>query len=428
MEGYMTLYELNARVRQVLDRGMADEYWVQAELSEVRIHATGHCYLELVQKDPRADTLLAKARATIWRSVFCLLKPYFEQATGQVLAPGIRVLLKVTPTFHELYGYSLTVTDIDPSYTLGDTAQRRRQILERLEQEGVLTLNKELMLPALCLRIAVISSESAAGYGDFIDQLHRSPQGYAFRTKLFPAVMQGGGVEASVIQALEAIYRQQERWDAVVIVRGGGATSDLTGFDTYLLAAHCAQFPLPILTGIGHERDDTVVDAVAHTRVKTPTAAAEFLLAHMDQTAACLDGMASRLGLAARRRMEAEHLRLERLAARLPAAARLRSATEAHRLQEAASRLALHLRLRLAGEQHRLALLQHRLDSASPQRMLRRGYAWVVDADGRVLTDASRVRPGEILHVRMWKGRIEATVQAVEPMPDETQQTTDNYK
>ncbi|MGN0036491.1 MAG: exodeoxyribonuclease VII large subunit [Bacteroidaceae bacterium] len=426
MEGCMTLYELNARVRQVLDQGMADEYWVQAELSEVRIHATGHCYLELVQKDPGTDMLLAKARATIWRSVFCLLKPYFEQATGQVLAPGIRVLLKVTPTFHELYGYSLTVTDIDPSYTLGDTARRRREILERLEQEGVLTLNKELVLPALCLRIAVISSESAAGYGDFIDQLHHSSRRYAFRTHLFPAVMQGGGVEASIIQALETIYRQQARWDAVVIVRGGGATSDLAGFDTYLLAAHCAQFPLPILTGIGHERDDTVVDAVAHTRVKTPTAAAEFLLAHMDQTAAYLDETASRLGLAARRRMEAEHLRLERVAALLPAAARLRLTTEEHRLQDVSSRLALHLRLRLTHEEHRLALLQQRLDSVSPQRLLRRGYAWVVGSDGRVLTDASRVRPGEQLHIRMWKGRIEATVQTVELMPDETEQTTDH--
>ena len=232
----LSLYELNALVRQALERQVSATYWVQAELSDVRVNASGHCYVEFVQKSPRGNALVAKARGTIWANVFQMLKPYFEEATGQVFAPGIKVLVCVSVSFHELYGYSLTVHDIDPAYTLGDLAQRRREILRQLEEEGVLTLNKELPMPLLPQRVAVISSPTAAGYGDFRHQLEHNPRGYYFLVELFPAVMQGDAVEETVLDALDRINARLAEFDVVVIIRGGGATSDLSGFDTYMLA------------------------------------------------------------------------------------------------------------------------------------------------------------------------------------------------
>ena len=260
----ISLYDLNALVRRSIEQCLPDEFWVQAELSDVRTNSTGHCYLEFIQKDPRSNNLIAKARGTIWANVYRLLKPYFEEATGQAFVSGIKVLVQVTVSFHELYGYSLTVQDIDPTYTLGDMAKRRREILKQLEEEGVLTLNKELDMPRLPQRIAIISSPTAAGYGDFCHQLQNNSRRFYFYTELFPALMQGDRVEDSVLAALDKVNVRLPEFDVVVIIRGGGATSDLSGFDTYLLAAACAQFPLPIITGIGHERDDTVRDAVAH--------------------------------------------------------------------------------------------------------------------------------------------------------------------
>ena len=228
----LSLYDLNALVRRSLEQCLPDEYWVQAELSDVRTNSTGHCYLEFIQKDSRSNNLIAKARGTIWANVYRLLKPYFEESTGQAFVSGIKVLVQVTVSFHELYGYSLTVQDIDPTYTLGDMARRRREILKQLEEEGVLTLNKELEMPVLPQRIAVVSSPTAAGYGDFCHQLKNNSRGFFFHTELFPALMQGDRVEESVLSALDAILNRQEDFDAVVIIRGGGATSDLSGFDT----------------------------------------------------------------------------------------------------------------------------------------------------------------------------------------------------
>ncbi|MBQ8443183.1 MAG: exodeoxyribonuclease VII large subunit, partial [Bacteroides sp.] len=282
-EQALSLYELNGLVKRSIRNSMPETYWLQAELSDVRSNYSGHCYLEFIQKDASGNNLIAKARGTIWSNIYKMLKPYFEQETGQAFASGIKVLVRVSVDFHELYGYSLTVLDIDPTYTVGDMERKRREILRQLEEEGVIDLNKELEMPLLPQRVAVISSATAAGYGDFCNQLANNPRGYGFHTQLFPAIMQGDRVEESVIAALNAIYAQLDCWDVVVIIRGGGATSDLSGFDTYELAANCAQFPLPIITGIGHERDDTVIDLVAHTRVKTPTAAAAFLIACMDK-------------------------------------------------------------------------------------------------------------------------------------------------
>ena len=405
----LSLYELNHRVREAIDQSLPGEYWVQAEMSSVNVNAAGHCYIELVQKNDRGPGLVAKARATVWAGRFRMLKPYFEQATGQAFVAGISVLLLVMAEFHELYGLSYIVQDIDPAYTLGDMARRRREILQRLESEGTLRLNKELELPIVPQRIAVISSETAAGYGDFCNQLLTNPYGFAFTTRLFPAVMQGDRVEASVIAALDAVAAEVEQWDVVVIIRGGGATSDLAGFDTYELASNCAQFPLPIITGIGHERDDTVIDAVAHTRVKTPTAAAEFLVNRLveaaEHLAHCVDAVADGIS----RRMTAEQQRLARLAQRLPGAFALRRTNEEHRLGRAMERISTGIGNLLTRQQHRLELAEKVLEGASPERILRRGYSITYRA-GRAVRSAADVAVDEVLLTRFADGDIYSKV------------------
>lgn len=281
----LTLYELNNFVRGVLSETFSQYLWIRAETSDVRMNQNGHCYLEFIEKDSNNRNIIAKARGSIWSNVFRMLKAYFESETGQLFSSGLKVLVQVSVEFHEVYGYSLNVHNIDPTYTLGDQARNRAAILKQLEEEGVLNLNKELELSPVTNRIAVISSPTAAGYEDFCNQLENNADGFVFYTKLFPAVMQGEKTEQSIINALDRIYAHYDKFDAVVIIRGGGATSELSSFDSYLLAANCAQFPLPIITGIGHERDDTVVDIVAHTRAKTPTAVAEFLVRQLQSTA-----------------------------------------------------------------------------------------------------------------------------------------------
>lgn len=409
----LSLYDLNALVRRCLEGCLPDEYWVQAELSEVRVHpATGHCYVEFVQKDPRGNNLVAKARGVIWSNVFRLLKPYFEESTGQTFTAGIKVLVQVTVSFHELYGYSLTVQDIDPTYTLGDMAQRRRQILKQLEEDGVLTLNKELPMPVLPQRIAVISSATAAGYGDFCHQLEHNPRGYSFKTKLFAAAMQGDRVEESILAALDKINGQAGDFDVVVIIRGGGATSDLSCFDSYWLAAACAQFPLPIITGIGHERDDTVLDSVAHTRVKTPTAAAELLIGCMDEAADHLADLAARMHESVTARLKQERTRLYQLRHRIPAASVRRVSSAKLALLTARKDLHRSVEAMLARRKHRLALLKQRLADASPDKLLARGYS-ITLKDGKAVKNVSRLQAGDVLTTRVYQGEITSTVQTI---------------
>lgn len=426
----LSLFELNALVRKSVKLCLPDEYWVQAELSDVRTNYSGHCYLEFVQKDPRGNALVAKARGMIWSNIYSMLKPYFERETGQTFTSGIKVLVKVTVDFHELYGYSLTVVDIDPAYTLGDMARRRKEIIRRLEEEGVLTLNKELEMPLLPQRVAVISSATAAGYGDFCNQLLNNSDGLVFYPHLFAAVMQGDKVEASVIAVLNAIYKEVDRWDVVVIIRGGGATSDLSGFDTYDLAANCAQFPLPIITGIGHERDDTVIDMVSHTRVKTPTAAAEFLINRMRETASDLERYISyfhqtiperiahskerleqwvaRIPSRVQMRLQHERFRQERMAVRMNTAWQTRFLCEEYRLR-LEQRLATAIEARLQRERHRLQLAQSQVEAASPELLLKRGYSLTLK-DGKAVTDASALHPGDVLTTRVAKGEFKSKV------------------
>lgn len=405
----LSLLELNSLVRRSLEQCLPDEYWIQAELSDVRSNTTGHCYLEFVQKDPRSNNLVAKARGMIWSNIYRLLKPYFEETTGQLFTSGIKVLVKVTVQFHELYGYSLTVLDIDPAYTLGDMARRRREILMQLEEEGVLTLNKELEMPVLPQRIAVISSATAAGYGDFCHQLQHNPGGFFFYTELFPALMQGNQVEESVLAALDRINDRVNDFDVVVIIRGGGATSDLSGFDTYLLAAACAQFPLPVITGIGHERDDTVLDSVAHTRVKTPTAAAELLIHRITESADHLEELSARLQQGAYALLEQEGRRLEMIQIRIPNLVHRKLTDARFDLLAAGKDLAQATQTLLSRHRHRLELLQQRVADASPDKLLNRGYS-ITLKDGKAVTDAASLNPGDQLVTRLAKGSFTSEV------------------
>lgn len=403
----LSLYELNRLIRLTLNECMADAYWVQAELSEVREAHNGHCYIELVQKAERGNTLLAKARGNIWANIYKMLKPYFESETGQCFTAGIKVLLQVTVEYHEQYGLSLTVHDIDPTYTLGDMARRRREILMQLETEGVLTLNKELPMPLLPQRVAVVSAAGAAGYGDFSDQLLHNPYGFAFYPKLFPAVMQGDRVEASIIAALDKIAAERDDWDVVVIIRGGGATSDLSGFDTYPLAVNCAQFPLPIITGIGHERDDTVLDMIAHTRVKTPTAAAEFLVAQLVDAADMLEQLVAALTHGVNERMRREETRLTQLATRLPSLFALTHARQLHRIEQLENRMRAALQQTIVNQTHRLALLEKVLEGASPQLILQRGYT-ITRCDGKVVRDVASLPQEAVLTTQFADGEVKS--------------------
>ena len=426
----ITLYELNELVKETLELGMPDTYWVQAELSEVRVN-NGHCYVEFVQKDRRGNGLVAKARGNIWRNVFAILKPIFERATGQLFTAGIKVLVEVSVSFHELYGYSLNVMDIDPSYTLGDMARKRQEILHQLQEEGVLELNKELDMPMLPKRIAVISSPTAAGYGDFSNQLANNQGGFYFHTELFPAIMQGDGVEQSILQALDIIYAREEEFDVVVIIRGGGATSDLTGFDTYPLAAAVAQFPLPIITGIGHERDDTVLDMVSHTRVKTPTAAAEFLIDRMQEVADELTDLSQRLYHGAATLLADSKERLLRIQTRIPTRAMQRINDHSlylinvrHNISQAAilqverkkqqfPLLKQHL-LQLSmsiieKKRFQLTLLQQKTADASPAKLLARGYS-ITLKNGKVIKDASLLKPGDEIVTKLKRGEVSSIV------------------
>lgn len=427
-----SLLELNNRVKGAVLNAFPETCWVRAEMSDVRTNAaSGHCYLEFVEKNAITGQLVAKARGSIWAKTFRMLKPYFEMETGQLFASGLKVLVKVSVEFHELYGYSLTVLDIDPAYTLGDMIRKRLEIIRQLKEEGVFTLNKELPFPTLPKRIAVITSPTAAGYEDFLNQLANNKAGYPFYTKLFPALMQGERTEASVIAALDCVYRNADCFDVVVIIRGGGATSDLNSFDSYLLAANCAQFPLPIITGIGHERDDTILDLVAHTRMKTPTAVAEFLIGQMDkaagevndlQQAVCrmatdilskqknfLQLLGSRFPALAVNRIERSRAALQRIGIQLPTDAHAFLNRWASNLEAMQVRLANRATNSLAERTRFIQLTEQFIKMASPAYVLKRGYSLTLK-DGKIVKQAAGLVAGDELVTRFADGEVRSTI------------------
>ena len=426
----MTLYELNSMVRDVVELGMPGSYWVEAELSEVR-ERSGHCYMELVQKDLTGNSTVARASARCWRLTWASVRPGFEQVTGEHFRAGLKVLLQVHAQFHENFGFSWIVTDIDPAYTLGDMARRRQEIIRILKEEGVFDLNKELCLSLFASRIAVVSSESAAGYGDFCNQLDTNAYGFAFSVRLFPAVMQGERTEGSIISALDAINSEADDFDCVVIIRGGGAVSDLSAFDSLALAENVANFPLPVITGIGHERDESVLDMVANKRVKTPTAAAALLIENLKHTYDRIVQAQERISVSVSRRMDYERVRLERVSGRIPvlfslvktrqqaridsffarvgAAAGRIVAEERLRLDRLSVALAPAVRQRLSAENHRLELLGQRISAVDPAILLRRGYSITLH-NGRAVYSPGQLSDGDVIETRLAEGNVRSVV------------------
>lgn len=390
----LSLLELNEQVKQTLKLSFATPVWIRAEIAELHENANGHCYLEFVEKSSDSDLIVAKQKAMIWSFTYRLLKPYFESSTGTALAVGMKVLVSCQIEFHELYGMSLNVRDIDPIFTVGEMAVRRAEIIRRLTSEGVADMNKQLEIPFVPQRIAVVSSASAAGFGDFQDQLERNAFGYQFYVKLFPAVMQGSQTEQSVITALGKIADNQDLFDVVVLIRGGGSTSDLAAFDNYNLALHCAQFPLPIISGIGHQRDDSIVDLVAHTRVKTPTAAAEFLVDCMQEADAFVTNLASSLANQARLIITDAQTRQQTLIMRLPQ--QVKQIVNGAQLILQAQNFSIKQAVKkvISNEEKRLDLLTRFVEMSDPYFVLNRGYSYT-EKDGKKISSVSQLAVGD---------------------------------
>lgn len=370
---HIRLVELNSFVKKLIADNTQPQ-WITAEISEVNEHYSGHCYLELIEKDDADEHIIAKAKAVIWSFTYRMIKPYFETTTHERLMAGMKVLVKVEVSFHEAYGYSLVIKDIDPQYTLGDMARKRALIIQQLYAEGVMDLNKEIDLPLLVQRIAVISSPGAAGYTDFCNQLHGNAFGFVFYHRLFAAVMQGTETEASIINALEAVYEHKELFDVVVIIRGGGATSDLSWFDNYNIAYHCTQFPLPILSGIGHDKDVSVVDMVAHTSLKTPTAVAQFLVDCMQQTESNLHTVKEEIINYTEQALESWQQRLQLVTLQLPNAVKRKVEQAYYTLTSSIQHLQHRSKQNLTQKAYTLDKHQQYVQLVSPIRIFEKGY------------------------------------------------------
>lgn len=426
----ITLREFNNRIKRLLNNPAVCNCWIRADLSDVNVRG-GHCYLELLEKDERTGATVAKMRGIIWANRFAYLRQKFLQVTGQELRSGMKVMLEVSVNYHEQYGISLIITDIDPSYTLGDMERLRREILARLKAEGIIDMNKQLPFPTVPQRIAIVSAAGAAGYGDFMNQLHNNAYGLQFYTCLFPAVMQGKETVASVTAALDRINLHLDLFDCVVIIRGGGSTSDLNSFDDYSLASNVAQFPLPVVVGIGHERDVTILDYVACRRVKTPTAAAELLigcgveaLAHIDELRDTIVNTAREYITEAKRQIqylsgtipliagnivERNSARLQHIMQIVPLTAQNRIAQGNERLNFLIKSMSQASAQAIVREKMRLTALYDKVQILSPQNTLRRGYS-LTTVNGHVVTDASQLAPGDNITTHFASGKVVSTV------------------
>lgn len=422
----LTLYELNSLVKETIELTFTQQFWVEAELADAT-ERRGHLYLDLVQKDEHSATPIARASARCWASVWASVRPRFERTTRQRLTAGMKVLLRVYPQFHQAYGFSWIVTDIDPTYTLGDMQRQRQEIIDRLKRDGVFDMQRELTLPMFCQRIAVISSATAAGFGDFCNHLQHNDYGFHFAVELFPAIMQGEQVEPTVISALDSINSRIDDFDCVVIIRGGGATVDMSGFNTLLLAENVANFPLPVITGIGHDRDESIIDMISFMQVKTPTAAAAFLIERLLNVSERITAATSSITRCVQEKLEYERIRLTALSTRIPilfsltktrqlsiidsltqrmtAAVQQDIRQRQHQLQIAAQRLAPATQRTMQQEQHRLQMLTQRTAALDPAAILRRGFSMTL-CNGRFVTDASQMENGDIMETRLANGTV----------------------
>ncbi len=430
---YLTLSELAHLIRTRIDEAHPLPYWVTAEISEMKVNYSGHCYLELVEKGGKNHVPRAKVSAVMWRSVYGAIASYFETATGTPLAVGMQVLVRASVSFHELYGLSLQIVDIDPTYTLGDMERQRRETIARLQEEGVYDMNRELELPMVVQRIAVVSSRNAAGYRDFVQELARSV--YRFEVTLFDAFMQGHEAEASIVEALDRIGERCDEFDVVVLIRGGGSQSDLGCFDSYRLCNHVAQFPLPVVTGIGHDKDQSVADLVAYASLKTPTAVAGWLVEGMEETDRYLDTLSQQLDEYVetlfdqeRERLQTSGFRLMQMASQLTHRLELKlerlSDTLIHRAQDLLRTRSgqveqcdkiLHERVPalLSRCATWLEMARERVDARCPDRILALGFSIVRVADGAV-TDSRMLNPGDRVEITMRHGRAQATINSTD--------------
>lgn len=383
MEKY-SLKELCDWIQEIVENDLPNRYWVCAEIASMSVR--GHCYMELVEKAENG-ILAAKVRATCWNNVYNLLSAYFVQETGQLLHVGLQVMLEVSVEFHAVYGLSLNVWNIDPTYTLGDLAKQRQATIQQLTEDGVMDLQKALQIPSLPRRVAVISSADAAGYGDFCDQLKHNRFGFKFHVQLYPAVVQGDNAARSVVQALNSIAALEEEWDVVVIIRGGGASTDMSCFDDYNLASHCAQFPLPIIAGIGHTRDVSVVDMVVHTSVKTPTAAAEWLI----------------------ERVAKQVERVGSLMLRLQRTTQNAVSREKNRLLLYEQQIFNAVRGKAVRERGKLDLWMKTIELHSPERIFKMGYSLTM-VNGKMVRSQSEVNEGDMLETHLHDGVIQSVV------------------
>lgn len=426
----ITLEQLNSRVRNLIMCGDTQNVWITAELSDVAQRG-GHCYMELLQKDDLGQNIVARSRAMIWSNKFQFIKAKFEESTQQRFTTGLKVMIQVTATMHAVYGLSLTINDINPEFTLGDLLRRRQEILNRLQQEGVINDNRTLQWPTIAQHIAIISAPEAAGYGDFINQLYNNSLNLRFNTRLFPAVMQGERSPQSIINALNLIANEQDNWDCVVIIRGGGATSDLASFENYDLALNIAQYPLPVIIGIGHERDITVLDYVANMRVKTPTAAAQWLISHNTETLEYIQSLATSITRAASDRTSGCHTQLSYLEGLIPSTAKM--AIERHHATLQRSTLALssigsriitpkqsqidnislmlqnHAQMKITRAKDNLNATRRLIDALSPQATLNRGYS-ITRVNGKVVSSITNINSGDKITTQLADGQITSTI------------------
>lgn len=383
MEEKMTLLDLQERIKRGIEDAVPSVVWVTAEIGELNNHYSGHCYLDLIDYKQGNRGVVAKARGVIWGSTFRVLKPYFETTAGVPLAKGINVLVKVQVSFSPIYGLALNILDIDPSYTVGELELKRQQTIARLKEEGCMDMNSQLQLPALPRRIAVVSSRTAAGYRDFVKQLQGNEGGFRFTVELFHAQMQGEEAPASVVAALEQIALREDEFDVAVIIRGGGAAMDLVCFDDYNMAVNIAQFPLPVITGIGHDHDFHIADMVAHTWLKTPTAVADFLVEAFASQEQFIMHLFQRISLTLAHKISVERQRLTRLHDRVQ-----RSVVQ-----------------KIEGERRKLDMLQMRMDAASPAKILGKGFA-IVSVGGK-RASVGDIVPGSVVKVQLADGTVE---------------------
>lgn len=405
----ITLSELTDRVQETIRANFDTPQWIRAEISELRENQNGHCYLEFIEKDEHTDNLLAKTKAIVWSSTYRMLKPYFESSTGEALRAGLKVLVAVTVEFSGVYGFSLNVRDIDPTFTIGELAARRLKIIRQLEADGIADMNKQLILSPRPQRLAIISSPTAAGYDDFMNQLHNDLNHFAFHTRLFPAVMQGEQAEVSIIGALDKIYVHSDLFDAVIIIRGGGATTDLACFDSYDLALNCAQFPLPVISGIGHQRDVTILDMVAHTSLKTPTAVAEFLIQQL--TIAENDLLDTFLEIAniVKYRINAEKQALNIIQWRIKQSLQTRLTTKLIALEKQKNRLRSTVRSLMSNEKNRLSLIARIVETRSPAYLLKHGYS-ITTLNGKRISSITEIKKGDTIRTYLHDGNFESNV------------------